>query len=161
VDGFKDTTRMRNMEGGSCFAHGGAVKAPMSKGGLMKKRYGGDVTRGAVDRGNRMSAEEAGESRISTERAPRRVPRSMGPSPQQAGAAEPTSALSRKLSVLPSERGEIGPMTASERRMMRGSAGASYRNNPLIPDVIEEPLRRAGVLNRKAGGLATMPRGKK
>ena len=140
MDGFKDTTRMRNMEGGSCFAHGGAVK----------KRYGGDVTRGAVDRGNRMSAEEAGESRIATERAPRRAPRP-APSPQRAGAAEPTSALSRKLSVLPSERGEMG----------RGPAGASYRNNPLIPDVIEGPLRRAGVLNRKAGGLATMPRGKK
>lgn len=43
MDGFKDTTRMRNMEGGSCFAHGGAVKAPMSKGGqpVQKKSLGG------------------------------------------------------------------------------------------------------------------------
>lgn len=43
----------------------------------------------------------------------------------------------------------------------RGPAGAGYQNNPMIPDVIEGALRRRGIIGRKGGGLAAMPKGKK
>jgi len=50
MDGFKDTTRMTNMDGGSCYAKGGAVKGAAGTKMPMKKEGGG-----AVESGNRMS----------------------------------------------------------------------------------------------------------
>ena len=37
MDGFKDTTRMTNMDGGSCYAKGGAVKGAAGTKMPMKK----------------------------------------------------------------------------------------------------------------------------
>ena len=63
----------------------------------------------------------------------------------RAEPAEPRTELDRKLSTLPSQRGEM---------MRRGPAGAGFSAKPLVDRV-------RGALGLKKGGLSTMPRGKK
>jgi hypothetical protein len=95
----------------------------------MKKADGG-----AVARGNRMQAEEAGEDRVMTRRAP--------------PASEPDYSRLKNFS---------GPDTAqkptelSVRLTKRGPAGARYNDTPLLDRVVETAR---GALGLKKGGMA-------
>lgn len=100
----------------------------------------------AIARGNRMAVEEGKESRLVGRKATpktREVMVQKSRAYSRAEPAEPASDLSRRLSALP-----------SQRREMRGPAGAGFRDTPIIGDI-------ARALGFKKGGLAAMPRGKK
>jgi len=47
MDGFKDTTRMRNMDGGSCYAKGGAVKGAAKVSKVMGEFKSGKLHSGS------------------------------------------------------------------------------------------------------------------
>jgi hypothetical protein len=103
-----------------------AAPVAAKKGGMIKKADGG-----AVARGNRMSAEEAAESRLV--RKPRPAPT---PSDAERRAMRDTIARGNRVSA----------EEAAESRLVRRGVPA-HRNEPMI--------------NRKHGGLAVMPKGKK
>ena len=161
MDDFKNSTKTQYAMGGSCYAKGGSVKGAakvakvmgefkkgelhsgsksgpkvtsrkqataiaMSEAAPMKKGNGG-----AVARGNRMQAEEAGESRL-VRRGP---PRKMGMTAEERAMAE-TIARGNRMSA----------EEAGESRLMRRGVPA-HRGEPMI--------------NRKRGGLAVMPKGTK
>ena len=77
--------------------------------------------------------------------APKAKPRSVTTERVTVTEDMPRTALDRKLSTLPSERGEM---------MRRGPAGAGFSAKPLVDRV-------RSALGLKKGGLAAMPRGKK
>lgn len=123
--------------------------ATMNKGGkVLKKRDGGDIG-AAVARGNRMQALEAREEAKLMREVPKKggsvkdVRKKLG---SQATPSE-IQAMALGSQATPSE---IRALQAdSKRSRMRGPAGAGYNSYPLIPDVIEGPLRRMGLINRK------------
>ena len=100
-----------------------------------------------IARGNRIAVEEGNESRLVRRKAAprtREVSVENARSYSRAEPAEPMSDLNRRLSTVPSRRGE----------MTRGPAGAGFSITPLV-----SAARNA--LGLKKGGLAAMPRGKK
>ncbi len=105
-----------------------STPAPVTKktGGAIHKNSGE-----AVARGNRMQAEEAGESRL-VRRPP---PRKMGMTAEERAMAE-TIARGNRMQA----------EEAGESRLMRRGVPA-HRSEPMI--------------SRKSGGLAVMPKGKK
>lgn len=107
-------------------AQSAPAATPKKTGGAIHKNNGG-----AVARGNRVSAEEAGESRL-VRRAP---PRKTGMTAEERDMAE-TIARGNRVSA----------EEAGESRLMRRGVPA-HRSAPMI--------------SRKAGGLAAMPKGKK
>ena len=108
--------------------------ATMNKGGkVLKKRDGGDIG-AAVARGNRMQALEAREEAKLMREAPKKAPKKALP------RRVPSSDVNTE-----SARAMLKRPTAPQR----GPAGAGYNSYPLIPDVIEGPLRRMGLINRK------------
>ena len=127
----------------------GALATTMNKGGkVLKKRDGGDIG-AAVARGNRMQALEAREEAKLMREVPKKggsvkdVRKKLG---SQATPSE-IQAMALGSQATPSE---IRALQAdSKRSRMRGPAGAGYNSYPLIPDVIEGPLRRMGLINRK------------
>ncbi|MEN9418432.1 MAG: hypothetical protein RI988_2052 [Pseudomonadota bacterium] len=136
MDDFKNSTKTQYAMGGAAHAKGGSVKGAakvakvmgeFKKGGApMKKAQGG-----AVARGNRMQAEEAGESRL-VRRAP---PRKTAMTAEERAMAE-TIARGNRMSA----------EEAGESRLMRRGVPA-HRGEPMI--------------SRKRGGLAVMPKGTK
>lgn len=188
MKGFKNSTKTQYAQGGSdCYAKGGAVKGAakvakvmgeFKKGELhsgskkgpevtnpkqataialsearkagakipMKKRNGGSVD-DAVDRGNRSQELESREEQGMIREGARRAARGAKTNPY----AEPKETIVRETITRPA------PM-----KPIRGPGGAGYRNNPLIPDFLESPLRNMGILAKKnGGGLSAMPKGKK
>lgn len=102
----------------------------------------------AIKRGNRMSVEEGRESKLVSRKASKKAREISVENSREysrAEPAEPRTELDRKLSTLPSQRGEM---------MRRGPAGAGFSAKPLVDRV-------RGALGLKKGGLSTMPRGKK
>ena len=102
----------------------------------------------AIKRGNRMSVEEGRESKLVSRKASKKAREISVENMREysrAEPAEPRTELDRKLSTLPSQRGEM---------MRRGPAGAGFSAKPLVDRV-------RGALGLKKGGLSTMPRGKK
>lgn len=188
MKGFKDSTKTQYAQGGSnCYAKGGAVKGAakvakvmgeFKKGELhsgsktgpkvtspkqataialsearnagakipVKKARGGAVG-DAVDRGNRSQELEAREEEGMIREGARRAARGAKNNPY----AEPKETITRETIT------RSAPMVP----IRRGPNGAGYKNSPLIPDVIEGPLRSMGIIGRKAGGLSAMPKGKK
>lgn len=132
MDGFTDSTKTQYSRGGSsCGCKGGLkgaakvakVTSDFKRGAQPVKKAEGGLIRGAVARGNRMQAEEAGEAGvIDRRRAPAPIRRS-GPPPRASGSVEPTSPLDQTLSTVPSKRGEMP---------RRGPSGAGFSVNPLI-----------------------------
>ena len=190
MDGYKNTTRMTNMDGGSCYAKGGSVKGAAKVGKVMgefkagklhsgsksgpavtnpkqataiamsearkagakmpmKKGGGGRVNRmppigDSVDSGNRMSEMEAKEERAMSRRVP------------GAGAMSEREMRQVKKSVpVASRMPLIGASVDSGNRMSRMDAAdraAVLRTTPRA---------KGGVMAKKGGGLAAMPKGGK
>lgn len=130
--------------------HGGeATLADMNRanrdvGGLDKA--GEAAMRATVARGNRMQAEEAGESALV-----RRSPKPRSVTVERATVSEAPA----------TRRGAagMGAMSDAERMISkrRGPAGQSYNNMPLIDRAVNAVRRVTGL---KKGGLAVMPKGK-
>ena len=119
----------------------------MKKGGkVVKKARGGGID-DAVARGNRSQELESREEEGMIREGARRAARGAKTKPY----AEPKETITRETIT------RSAPMVP----IRRGPNGAGYKNNPLIPDMIEGPLRSMGVIGRKAGGLSAMPKGKK
>ena len=189
MDGFKDTTRMRNMEGGSCFAKGGSVRGAAKVGKVMgefkagklhsgsksgptvtnpkqataiamsearkagakmpMKKAEGGVARNrlppigdSVDSGNRMSKMEAKEERAMS----RRVPGAGAMSEREMRQVKKSVPVASRLPL-------IGASVDSGNRMSRMDAAdraAVLRTTPRA---------KGGAMEKKAGGLAVMPKG--
>ena len=149
MDGFKDTTRMTNMEGGSCFAKGGSVRSSSTKSSSvksvakasnagakspMKKAEGGPARNrmppigDSVDSGNRMSKLNAADRAAVLRTAKKGVP------------------VASRLPM-------IGDSVDSGNRMSKLNAAdraAVLRTTPRA---------KGGAMEKKAGGLAAMPKG--
>ena len=117
------------------------IVAAKKGGRIMKKDEGGSVTNGAVARGNRMSAEEAGEDRVIDRR--------------RASTAEPDYSRMRNYD---SPEGKAKASELTIRLSKRGPAGMRHDDRPLLDRVVETARSALGL---KKGGLAAMPRGKK
>lgn len=146
MDDFTDSTKTRYSQGGPksgpkgaaavakatrAFKTGGLVEGVSSR---PERIQGGDpAVRAVVERGNRSQTLEGADAGVLGTPSPKRRVRKSIPAPAEP-AAERTP-LDRKLSVLPSQRGE-----------MRGPSGAGFRREPVV--------------GYKCGGLAT-PKGKK
>ena len=102
----------------------------------MKKAEGG-----AVARGNRVSAEEAGESRVMREPRP--------------SLAEPDY---RRMKTYDAPGPKQKPTELTVRLTKRGPAGARHDDTPLLDRVVGAVRDTLGF---KKGGLAAMPKGKK
>ena len=103
----------------------------------MKKAEGG-----AVARGNRVSAEEAGESRVMRER-------------RRATMREPDYS---KMKNYDAPGAKQKPTELSVRLAKRGPAGARHDDRPLLDRVVGAVRDTVGF---KKGGLAAMPKDKK
>ena len=149
MDGFKDTTRMTNMEGGSCFAKGGSVRSSSTKSSSvksvakasnagakspMKKAEGGPARNrmppigDSVDSGNRMSKLNAADRAAVLRTAKKGVP------------------VASRLPM-------IGDSVDSGNRMSKlntADRAAVLRTTPRA---------KGGAMEKKAGGLAAMPKG--
>ena len=191
MDGFKDTTRMKNMDGGSCYAKGGSVKGAAKVGKVMgefkagklhsgsksgptvtnpkqataiamsearkagakmpmKKAGGGSVSNrmppigDSVDSGNRMAAMESREDRMLSRRVP------------GAGAMTEREMREMKKRVpVASRMPLIGASVDSGNRMSRADAA------DLAAVLRTTPRAKGGVMAKKGGGLAAMPKGGK
>lgn len=119
----------------------------MKKGGKVVKKARGGAVGDAVDRGNRSQELESREEEGMIREGARRAARGAKNKPY----AEPKETITRETIT------RSAPMVP----IRRGPNGAGYKNSPLIPDVIEGPLRSMGIIGRKAGGLSAMPKGKK
>lgn len=130
-------------------ADGGMVEStssrPVDRRGRPASDYDlgiGDDVAGAVARGNRQPYERMPRDLAAD--APRR-PRSVTVERTTVSDAPvPRSALDRKLSTLPSRKGEMG----------KAKPKGGFRDVPLIGGALD-------ALGLKRGGLAAMPRGKK
>jgi hypothetical protein len=103
---------------------------------VMKKSNGG-----AVARGNRMSAEEAGEDKVIDRR--------------RASMREPDYS---KMKSYDAPGAKQKPTELTVRLTKRGPAGARYDDRPLLDRVVGAVRDTVGF---KKGGLAAMPKGKK
>lgn len=104
-----------------------ATAIAMSEGRKVMKKSNG----GAVARGNRMQAEEAGESRLVRRAPPRKMP---------------MTAEERAMAEAIARGNRMQAEEAGESRLMRRGVPA-HRGEPMI--------------SRKRGGLAVMPKGTK
>ena len=104
---------------------------------VMKKSEGG-----AVARGNRVSAEEAGESALVGRR-------------RRATPTEPDYSKMKNYDAPSTPRADT-PL--QKRLQRRGPAGARYDDTPMFDRVVGAAR---DVLGLKKGGLAVMPKGKK
>lgn len=102
----------------------------------MKKAEGG-----AVARGNRVSAEEAGESKVMSTRRP--------------SMAEPDYS---RMKTYDAPGGKQKPTELTVRLSKRGPAGMRHDDRPLLDRVVGAVRDTLGF---KKGGLAAMPKGKK
>ena len=120
-------------------------RANSDTGGMSKRAV--EAAGEAIARGNRVAVEEGKESRLVGRRATPRTREATVENTRtysRAEPAEPMSDLNRRLSTLPSQRGEL----------RRGPAGSGFSVTPLVSTV-------RNVLGLKKGGLSAMPRGKK
>jgi hypothetical protein len=115
-----------------------ATAIAMSEGRKVMKKADG----GAVARGNRMSAEEAGEDRVMSTR--RRV-----------SASEPDYS---RLKNYDAPGGKPKATELSVRLTKRGPAGMRHDDTPMLDRVVGAVRDTLGF---KKGGLAAMPKGKK
>lgn len=153
MKGFKDSTRVKYEGGGS--VEGTSARPRTASGREMNMR---DMERANRDTGGMAAAEvrAAGEAIGRGNRAPReRMPRDLAegaPMKPRSVTVErttvsekPDTALSRKLSTLPSQKGEMG----------RGRGKGRFSDVPLIGGALD-------AIGLAKGGLAAMPkRGKK
>lgn len=141
MDDFKDSTKTQYSRGGPVSGLKGA--AAVAKATRAFKNGGAVSARPANAQGRRISDEELATPERILRKSGRADPyEAMPPAlpvakkrvirPAAPEATEPQSALSQKLSVLPSQRGE-----------MRGPSGAGFRKEPMV--------------GFKCGGLATLP----
>ena len=120
-------------------------RANRDVGGMSKAAV--DAAGRAIARGNRVSVEEGRESSLvsrKTSRKAREVAVENTREYSRAEPAEPRTALDRKLSTLPSQRGE----------MAHPRGKGSFRSIPLVGAAMD-------AMGFKKGGLSVMPRSKK
>jgi len=111
----------------------------------MKKKLGGAITdpAGAVARGNRMQAEEAGEDKMVGRKS----------------SMEPKADTSKfKNYSDPTPDGKASALSA--RLSKRGPAGAGYKDQPMLSRAVDAIMGAKGALGLKKGGLAAMPKTK-
>lgn len=147
------------MGGRACYKEGGSPKPKIPRSMIenISSRPGPDTRPLPVDR---LEGRETPRSvsiekeRVTVDRGRNYRGRAgdipVGPRTDQEMQMQRTD-LDRKLS----NRG-MGQLTDQEARMMRRSSARDY-----IPDFMEPALERVGILGRKRGGLAVMPKGKK
>ena len=191
MDGFKNTTRMTNMDGGSCYAKGGSVKGAAKVGKVMGEFKAGKLHSGSksgptVTNPKQATAIAMSEARKAGAKMPmkkaeggvarNRLPL-IGDSVDSGNRmskmeAKEERAMSRRVPG-------AGAMSEREMRQVKKSVPVASRR-PLIGASVDSgnrmslmdaadraavlrttPRAKGGAMAKKGGGLAAMPKGGK
>jgi hypothetical protein len=172
MDGFKNTTRMTNMDGGSCYAKGGSVKGAAKVGKVMGEFKSGKLHSGSKSgptvtnpkQAMAIAMSEAGKSKTPMKKAEGGAARNRMPPigdsvdsgnrMSKMNAADRAAVLrtAKKSVPVASRLPLIGDSVDSGNRMSKMNAAdraAVLRTTP----------RAKGGVMKKASGLAAMPKG--
>jgi hypothetical protein len=185
MDGFKDSTKMKYMDGGMVggYAKGGMAKGEAKVGKVMGEFKKGELHSGSKEGPKVKNPKQAVAIAMSEARkAGMKAPMKKGnggdvkmPSPAESAASGNRMAEmeAREMREMMRREKGMGAMTEREMRMMREMKKRvpATRREPMLPPVgasvasgnrmsAQEGAEMRGMMRRKTGGLAVMPKGK-
>ena len=191
MDGFKDTTRMKNMDGGSCYAKGGSVKGAAKVGKVMGEFKAGKLHSGSksgptVTNPKQATAIAMSEARKAGAKMPMKkagggsVSNRMPPIGDSVASGNRMSEMEAREERAMSRRAPgAGAMSEREMRQVKKRVPVASRM-PLIGASVDSgnrmslmdaadraavlrttPRAKGGAMAKKGGGLAAMPKGGK
>ncbi len=182
MKGFKDSTKVQYMKGGSCdaYAKGGSVKGAAKINKVM-----GEFKRGELHSGSKSGPEVTKPAQAKAiamseaRKAGMKAPMKKGnggdvkmPSPAESAASgnRMSEMEAKEERMLMRRAPGVGSMTEREKREMKKRVPAT-RREPMLPPVgasaasgnrmsAQEGAEMREMTRRKMGGLAVMPKGK-
>ena len=191
MDGFKNTTRMTNMDGGSCYAKGGSVKGAAKVGKVMGEFKAGKLHSGSksgptVTNPKQATAIAMSEARKAGAKMPMKKANG-GPVNNRMPLIGDSVDSGNRMSKMEAKEERAmsrrvpgaGAMSEREMRQVKKSVPVASRR-PLIGASVDSgnrmslmdaadraavlrttPRAKGGAMAKKGGGLAAMPKGGK
>lgn len=180
MDGFKDSTKMKYMGGGMVdgYAKGGSAKAGAKIAKVMGEFKKGDLHSGSKEgpkvknpkQAMAIALSEAGKSKMPMKKGSGGDVKMPSPAESAASGNRMAEMEAREERFMARRAPGVGSKTEREMREMKKRVPAT-RREPLLPPVGEsvrsgnrmseqEGAEMRGMMRRKMGGLAAMPKGK-
>lgn len=178
MDGFKDSTKMKYMGGGMVdgYAKGGSAKAGAKIAKVMGEFKKGDLHSGSKEgpkvknpkQAMAIALSEAGKSKMPMKKGSGGAVKMPSPAESAASGNRMAEMEAREERFMARRAPGVGSKTEREMREMKKRVPAT-RREPLLPPVGEsvrsgnrmseqEGAEMRGMMRRKMGGLAAMPK---